>query len=129
MRLYLDTSAALKLLVEEPESTALEQTLVGLDDTDHLIASWLLHTELHCAAARRGAIRESDVDVLLGSLLLVDLERRDLLDAARRRWGLRSQDAIHLAVALRLGCEAVLTYDGEQADAARSIGLEVLRPS
>lgn len=50
MRLsYVDTSAAMKLVVEEPESAALADAL----STDRqLVASWLLHTEMHCAAGR-----------------------------------------------------------------------------
>ena len=42
MRLsYVDTSAAMKLIVDEPESAALAEAL-GSDR--RLVASWLLHT-------------------------------------------------------------------------------------
>ena len=42
---------------------------------------------------------------------------------------LRSNDAIHLAVAIRLGVDELVTDDQELADAATSAGLTVLAPS
>jgi predicted nucleic acid-binding protein len=41
---YLDTSAAMKLLIDEAESDVLVQQLTTT--TRDLVASWLLHTEL-----------------------------------------------------------------------------------
>lgn len=52
---YLDTSAALKLLVEEHETEALAEMLTERSDIT-LAASMLLFTEVHCAAQRRIAI-------------------------------------------------------------------------
>ena len=52
---YVDTSAALKLLVEEAESGELAAVLdAAAHAGDRLVASMLLFTELHCAARRRG---------------------------------------------------------------------------
>ena len=42
--------------------------------------------------------------------------------------GLRSQDALHLAVALRVGVGVVVTYAEAQAAAVRGAGLLVIRP-
>ena len=42
--------------------------------------------------------------------------------------GLRSLDALHLGAAIRLEVEAVLTYDVRMAEAATSLGLDVLAP-
>ena len=58
---------------------------------------------------------------------LVDLTRGDLL-AAGTLTPLRSNDAIHLAVALRLGVDEIVTYDTELIDAARNAGLMVVVP-
>ncbi len=129
MRLYLDTSAAMKLVVEEDESAVLSVALDSLGADDRLVSSWLLHTELHCAAGPRGD--EGVVDTIIGvleSLTLIDLLRTDLMNAPRQASGLRSQDALHLTVALRIGVDAIVTYDQEQADAASSLGLRVLQP-
>ncbi len=49
---------------------------------------------------------------MLDSVSLIDLTRGDLL-AAGTHAPLRSNDAIHLAVALRVGAAAIVTYDGE----------------
>lgn len=42
---------------------------------------------------------------------------------------LRSLDAIHLASAIAVGADALLTYDDRLAPAARFAGLEVLAPT
>jgi uncharacterized protein len=47
----LDTSAAMKLLVEEAESEALTAYLQSAEVSE-VVGSWLLHTELHGAANR-----------------------------------------------------------------------------
>ncbi len=55
MIVYVDTSAAMKLLVQEAESEALAEHLERCRRVamDTLVASLLLHTELHCAWNRR----------------------------------------------------------------------------
>lgn len=54
---YLDTSAAMKLLVEEPESDALLSYLMA---GRRLVSSWLLHTDLRCAAGRHPEFFDPD---------------------------------------------------------------------
>ena len=124
---YLDTSAAMKLVLDEPQSEALTEELAGRDDR-RLVSSWLLHTEMHCAAGRH----PQDVDLeavgtVLDSVNLIDLSRGDLL-AAGTHAPLRSNDAIHLAVALRIGADEIVTYDGELTEQATVAGLPVLSP-
>lgn len=125
---YLDTSAAMKLVLDEPESAALTDTLASNPDR-RLVASWLLHTELHCAAGRHPV--EINLDAIRGVLdavNLVDLTRGDMIVAGTLA-PLRSHDAIHLAVAIRLGVDEIVTYDGELADAASRAGVAVLAPA
>ena len=124
---YLDTSAVMKLLIDEAESDALvrELTTTARD----LVSSWLLHTELHCAAGRNPSLIESDaITIVLDAVTLIDVTRGDLLSAGTHA-PLRSNDAIHLATALRVGVDDVLTYDGELSAAAKRSGLRVLAPS
>ncbi len=126
---YLDASAAMKLLVEEAESAALTAHLATPSTDRQLVASWLLHAELHCAANRHPDDIDLDaVGVVLDVVSLVDLSRGDLLTAGTLPGRLRSNDAIHLAVALRLGADEMITYDDELAAAAGSAGVTVLRP-
>lgn len=123
---YLDTSAAMKLVIDERGSS---EIVAVLDHPERrIVASWLLHTELLCAAGRRpNHVPHPRVRAVLDRTLLVDLVRADLL-AAGTLAPLRSQAAIHLAVALRLGVQEMITYDRELADAATRAGLRVLSP-
>lgn len=124
---YLDTSAAMKLVVAERETASLLARLRARGG-DPLVSSWLLHTELHCAAGRRPeAVPAAQVGEVLRRVSLVDLTRGDLISAGTLA-PLRSQDALHLTVALRLGVDELLTYDVEMARAARSAGLVVEMP-
>lgn len=123
---YLDTSAAMKLLIDEPESEALSRTLVG--SGRRLAASWLLHTELHRAAGRNPSdIPLDSIALLLDTVTLVDITRGDLLSAGTHA-PLRSNDAIHLATALRIGADEVVTHDAELSTAATAAGLSVIAP-
>lgn len=54
---YLDTSAAMKLVLDDPQSETLTAELTGPDDR-RLISSGLLHTEMHCAAGRHRELAE-----------------------------------------------------------------------
>ena len=129
MILYVETSAAAKLLVDEPASARLAARLdKAVDSDDALLASVLLETEL-----RRLAVRVDVAQVAVTHLL----ERLDLLETDRslyreagllRGRHLRSLDALHLAAALRVGADIMVTYDHRQADAAQAAGLPVLAP-
>lgn len=127
---YLDTSAAMKLLVEESESAALTSYLQSGDSQRRLVASWLLHAELHCAANRHpDDIDIESVGIVLDALSLIDLTRGDLLTAGALPGRLRSNDAMHLAVALRVGADQMVTYDAELAAAADAAGVVTVQPS
>jgi uncharacterized protein len=115
----------MKLIVAEPESRPLAS---GLASERRLVSSWLLHTELHCAAGRHpDAVPADAVQVVLSTVHLADLTRGDMI-AAGTHAPLRSNDAIHLAVAIRLGVDEVVTYDDELQRAAAAAGLAVFAP-
>jgi hypothetical protein len=125
---YLDISAAIKLVVEEAESATLVELLSSSAER-RLASSWLLHTEMHCAAGRHPEDVELDaVRAVLETVNLVDLTRGDMI-AAGTHAPLRSNDAIHLAVAVRLGVDEMITYDDELAGAASRAGLTVVAPT
>lgn len=128
MIIYVDTSAALKLVLEETESAAVAEYLsTAAHGGNHLVASMLLHTELHCASKRRGLSPEL-INTVLAGFNLVDLARSDLLYAAAMPGKLRSADAIHLATAIRLESDVLVAYDLELVAAATDAGLNVLSP-
>jgi predicted nucleic acid-binding protein len=122
---YMDTSAAVKLISDEAESAALRRYL---DDAPLLVSSDLLETEL-----RRIGVRFDVDQVLITAVLdgvnLVPLGREQFREAGLYpQPGLRSLDALHLAGALGVDASAMLTYDVRLADAARAQGLKVIAP-
>lgn len=123
----MDTSAALKLVVDEAESGALAGRL-DADDPD-LVACLLLETELRRAAQRHDALSQALVSELLEGLSMYEvpgsLFREAGLIAGHH---LRSLDALHLAAAVRIGVDAVVTYDQRMGEAARDLGFAVLSP-
>jgi predicted nucleic acid-binding protein len=119
----------MKLVVEEAESAALT-TYLQSDEVSDVVATWLLHTELHCAVNRHpDDIDRSAVAMVLDTVTLVDLTRGDLLTAGALPGRLRSNDAMHLAVALRVGVDEMITYDVELTAAAGASGLAVASPA
>lgn len=122
---YVDTSAAMKLVVVETESEALA---AALSADRRLVASSLIHTEMHCAAGRHpDDVNATNVQRVLNAFNLADLTRGDMI-AAGTHTPLRTNDAIHLAVAIRLGVDELVTYDAELAEAASAAGLIVFAP-
>lgn len=126
---YLDTSAFLKLLVDEPESVALRRDLGRA--SQHASAT-LLRTET-TRALRRAGLPElvGPARQLFTSMVLIRLDE-PLLDRAGdlEPPDLRSLDAVHLAAALSMGADlqALYTYDDRLAQAARTNGITVRAP-
>jgi len=127
--IYLDTSAAAKLLVDEAESGALAAYIDEIGAEQDLVSSALLEIELRRLAVRLG-LDQSAVTDLLARLDLVD-PPRSLFHEAGLLPGtqLRSLDALHLATALRVDAETLVAYDARLLDAARSLGLGVHSPT
>lgn len=129
MAWYLDTSAAVKLVVADPGSTALRKVLEGA--TTPVVSSDLLRTEL-MRATRRGAPDQMvQARAVLDSLVLLTLSTAVFERAGELEPGLlRSLDALHLAAALELGddLDGLITYDDRMASAARAFGISVVAP-
>lgn len=127
MRWYIDTSAALKLIKEEAESTALA-TLIDGAGAD-LVGGMLLETELRRAVHRDPALTQGAVSDLLEGISLFDMPRSVFTEAGLLSGAfLRSLDALHIVTAVRCGAEALLTYDARMAEAATDAGLRVIAP-
>jgi hypothetical protein len=131
MKLYLDSSALVKLVQSEPETSGLRRYLRRHRD-DLRVTSSLALVEVVRAVSTGGPEARAHARRLLGRLHLLSLTT-SLLDSAADlapSSPLRSLDAIHLASAQELGSElrAVLTYDSRMAAAAQSVGLVVTAP-
>jgi predicted nucleic acid-binding protein len=127
--LYVETSAAAKLIIDESESSRLAAHLDrAVDQDDGLLSSMLLETELRRLAVRTG-VAQSVVTRLLERFDLLEIDRSLYREAGLLPGpNLRSLDAIHVAAALRANADAMVTYDLRQADAADSVGLSVQTP-
>jgi len=127
--LYLDSSAIVKLVVREPESTALRRYLRS---DEARFSCGLARVEVVRAVRPHGARAVSRARAVLGRIDLLRLDDA-LLDAAARMdpSSLRSLDAIHLAAAMALGNDlaALVTYDVRMADAAAELAVPVASPS
>ena len=131
MRLYLDSSALVKLVQREAESDALRRYLQA-HRSDVRVASELVRVEVVRSVLAGGPAAVSHARRQLARLYLVVIDR-DVLDRAATLAPAslrRSLDAIHLATAELLSAElrAILTYDARMAGAAAALGLVVASP-
>ena len=130
MQLYLDSSALVKLVVSEAESSAL-RTYLAERRSDARMAAALARIEVVRAVAMHRSIELVETArSIIARLHLVPLNNR-LLDAAATKSPpeLRTLDAIHLAAAMTApDLRAIITYDRRLADAAATAGLAVVAP-
>lgn len=124
MRLYLDSSAIVKLVQTETESEALTRYLRGHRE-DTQVSSILARVEVVRAVHHGGAAAVSNARRQISRMSLLPLHWALLDEAADLEpAGVRSQAAVHLASARRLGEElrAVVTYDVRTQAAASYLG-------
>jgi predicted nucleic acid-binding protein len=125
---YLDSSAIVKLVVEEPQSAALRRYLRRRRP---LVSSALARVEV-----LRALLLEGEAGMVRGHAVLARIDLIRVNDRVLNAAGsllppdLRSLDAIHLATAGELGQDLgpVVTYDERMADAARHLGMKVASP-
>lgn len=132
MSLYVDTSALLKRYVSEDESDLCEQILLG-DPTWVTARHTWVEVVRNLARLLSGSERTRVKAVFYGDwerMHVVEIDETvctragDLAETLQ----VRTLDALHLAAAERAGAGALpfLTYDLRQAQAARSLGWQVL---
>ena len=129
--IYLDTSAAAKLVHPEAESQALAVFLAARLTTP-LVSSALLYPELVRAVSRHRPELVGRAVLLLQRIMTVPLGADVVRSAATIGTPLlRTLDALHLATATVIASQldAFVTYDKRLAEAAAGIGLEVATPS
>jgi len=125
---YLDSSALVKLVIEEPESRALR---AHLRRRRTLVSSALARTEV-----LRALLLEGDEGIARGRAVLGRVELIRVNDRFLNAAGLlqpphvRSLDAIHLATARHLGSDLseVISYDEKMVEAAKGLGLKTASP-
>ncbi|MBA2333074.1 MAG: type II toxin-antitoxin system VapC family toxin [Actinobacteria bacterium] len=124
---YLDTSAFVKTIVQEPESARL---LSWLEQWPERASCALLRTEAVRALRSHGQGLVEAARARFPTLQLTRIDDRLLDEAAQLPIELRSLNAIHVAAALSLGSDlgALVTYDLRMASVARELGLPVASP-
>ena len=126
---YLDSSAIVKLAIEERESAPLRR---HLRRRGPLTSSALARAEV-----LRALLDEGEAGIARGRAVLSRLNLVRVNDRVLNTAGLllppelRSLDAIHLATALDLreDIHQLVTYDERMVDAAKTLGLRTSSPS
>ena len=128
--LYLDSSAFVKVIVEEPGSIALREYLAG--ESARFVSYALLRTEALRGVRQQGPEVRTAVRAGLRRIELIAIDDR-ILDTAGtlEPQVLRTLDAIHVASALAVGDDlvALVTYDERMIASARQLGLPTATPS
>jgi predicted nucleic acid-binding protein len=126
---YIDTSALGRVLLDEPDKSAITN---ALDSFDQVIASRLLRIELRRVGLKRGLLDRAES--LLADISLIPMEDQ-VLTATETLTppSLGTLDAIHLATAVQLAkagkLNALMTYDKSLAAGAHEHGIAVLSPN
>lgn len=125
---YLDTSAVAKVILDEVHTQPLRAALRRWQ-RDDLVSSQLMATELYRLVDRLG-VPTALAEAVVAGLEVIDVERDDFLVAARLGpANARTLDVLHVAVAHRVGADALVTYDHRQAEVAEAAGLAVIAPT
>lgn len=130
MIVYLDASAVVPLIKAEDSSEAVAGYFDDLLTDGHLlVGGQLLETEVRRAAIRQG-IDDGTASEALAAVNLVAHQGSDFVRAGSLPYpNLGSLDAMHLATALRIGVDCMITLDTRLEAAAQDSGLEVLDTS
>jgi uncharacterized protein len=124
---YLDASAIVKLVLDEPDSLSL---LRWYHESERVATSRVGVIETRRAANRRDGDR-AQLAAVIDRLEVFELDADiDQRASAISPTSLRTLDAIHVATALSIpGLGSFVTYDDRLAEAARNVGLPVVRPA
>ena len=125
----MDTSALVKLIVQEPETPALRSWLAASDREP--VSCDLTRTELMRTVRRAAPELAPNARRALDTVTLTQVTPAVFEQAGRLEpVTLRSLDAIHLAAALDLGddLDGLVTYDSQLTRAATMAGVEVIAP-
>ncbi len=127
---YVDSSALVKLVIDEPESSALESYLDGRESLLATSRIALVEVSRATTLANPSDVVQHEVDRLMSSCMLVAVTI-ELLRSARKLASatVRTLDAVHLASAIRVEADEFVAYDSRLLAAAREHGLHASAPT
>jgi predicted nucleic acid-binding protein len=131
MLYYIDSSAFLKVFLEEEFSDILRDFLTQSSVSNTICSSNLLETECRRAAYCE-EIAQSSISAGLENVTLISATDEILHNAGimlpNGEEFLRSLDAIHLASAQYCAADLFITYDTRQFEASKALGLKTISP-
>lgn len=139
MILYLDTSALVPLLIQEPTSAACGRLWDAADDVATVRIAYAEAAAALAMATRRGRIDERHrsaalgvLDELFGAMNIVEMDQHLMHSAATAaaEHGLRGYDSIHFAAAGLLVADNLVAASGDRQllEAWRNVGVAVVDP-
>ncbi|GAA4701276.1 MULTISPECIES: type II toxin-antitoxin system VapC family toxin [Kocuria] len=123
---YLDSSVALRTILDVPERVRLQKWL----DSPHtnFVSSRLLRTEV-ARVLRRDERPLSEAEPLLSRVGLFDISRETYAVAESIERHVKALDALHLATALLIGeSVTVASHDANMKAVAEHLGLTAVDP-
>ena len=132
---YFDTSAFIRCLIEEPGATTAHGVWAAADD---VASVRLLYPEARSAlsrARRAGRLTRQSHGLALESceqlwrevtVVEVDAELAAAAGELAEREALRAYDAVHLAAALAVRCDVLVSADGDLCRVGTRRGLSVM---
>jgi predicted nucleic acid-binding protein len=129
---YVESTALVKRVIDEPGSTAMTRWLDGLLDAGgSAFTSDLGRTEAYRVVARNDPHALPGARAIIDSFLRVRVvEQTYVLAMELEPAVLRTLDALHLAVVLGLDgrCAGIVTYDRRIVEAAGTVGIRTISP-
>ncbi len=129
--IYLDSSALIKLVFEEPESRVLARWMSDHEEFPR-VSSVLASVEVARSCRAVAPAAQWLAHRVLGGIDLLAIDAAVIADAATLEpVGLRSLDSLHLAGARSIltSLTAFVSYDRQLCDAAAAVGLPVVSPA
>lgn len=127
--IYLDASALVKLVIDEPETHSLKEFLRRGQSTLATSAISIVEVPRASAVADPSIETQAKARSYLDACNLIGVGQTILRAAAQAAPRLlRTLDAIHLVTAQFAAPDAVIVYDKRLARAAREVGLAVISP-
>jgi uncharacterized protein len=126
---YLDSSVAVRIILGHSAEAAVWFDDTTADESDRIISSRLLRTEI-TRVLRREGLPVSSRDQIVDYVHTVPVDHAILNEAEAVISHIRTLDAIHLASALRCGLDdlIVVTHDKNMAHVAEQLGFPVYDP-
>lgn len=128
--IYLDTCLLIYAIEHHPDHAERVRAALSARPADTFAISPLVKHECLVKPLRDGDLRLLHrYEAGLSELATLAMSEPVFLDAARlrARHGLKTPDALHLACALRHGCDALWTNDERLAHAAHGLAINVLK--